>query len=105
MRIGNFGPNEAVRLTGQRLPVLRPLDAALCGGAVGRGHERVLAATDRVEAERAEEAGEIDLQTRHDGPDLILQAGGIVDRVGVAHRQRRDGHPESRGQAANVGVG
>src|SRR5213078_4529632 len=64
LRVGNLGPNETVGLTGQGLEVLRPLDAALCGGAVGRRHERVLTATDRVEAEGAEEAGEIDLQTR-----------------------------------------
>src|SRR6266550_5637688 len=102
--ICDLGPDEAVRLTGQGLPVLRPLDAALRGRAVGCRDERVLAVTDRVEPDRAEEAREVDLQTRHDRPNLILQRCQLVDRLNVAHRQRLDGNAEPRGETPDVGV-
>src|SRR5258708_860112 len=71
--IGHLGPDEAVRLTGQGLPVLRPLDAALRRRAVGCRDERVLAVTDRVEADRAEEAWEVDLQPGDDRSNLVHQ--------------------------------
>src|SRR6266699_2610453 len=102
--IRDLGSDEAVGLTGQGLPVLRPLDSALRGRAVGCRDERVLAVTDRVEPDRAEEAREVDLQPSDDRSNLVLQRCHGVDWIRVAYGQRLGGDAEPGGQGVDVGV-
>src|SRR5690606_1155733 len=52
----------------RRLEVLRALHPALRRGAVRVRDERVLAATNGVEAQRAQEVAEVDLETAADRP-------------------------------------
>src|SRR6185436_4066578 len=65
--IRHFGGDLGGGRASEWLPVRSALHAALCGGAMRRGHESGLAASGRVEPNRAEKAGEVDLETGHDG--------------------------------------
>src|SRR2546422_5758237 len=103
--IGYLGADEAVRLAGERLVVQSSLDSPLPIGAVRRRHERVVPSAHRVEADRAEEVAEVDLEPGDDRPHLVLQSRGVLDRIDVSGHDGFRRHTEARREAAHVGVG
>ncbi len=72
--------------------------------AVRRRNEGILSAAHGIEAERAEEVAEVDLESRDDRPHLILKRRGVDDRVGLADHEGFGGHAQPSREAADVGV-
>jgi len=81
------------------------LDAALAVRAVRGGHERGLTTARCIEADRADEVTEVDLQTGDDGSDLIAQCRDIVDRLSIANGERLGRDSETSRQRMDVGMG